>query len=256
MVERRRQHRVRHRRLRSLSFLVKLVLCFVIFVGFAYGLKTFMESSARFQVKKIRVEGANVLREEAVRKVAEITSADNVLTFAPEDIRTRVEAMAYVKECTVLRVYPDTIVIRIQEREPAAVAVIGNHFFEVDLDGVALRELDPMSRHEGPLITNTSDVGLVELGQQIADKGVLNALSVWKAFRETPLGMELTVSEIAPSPAMLEMICEEAPFVIRWGRTDFVAQAEYLNVWWRQVGAEAPCEEYLDLRFGTDLACK
>lgn len=252
---RRRSTRSRGWRLfRYLFFLVFLVLILgVISVAFAH----YMKESPRFQVRSIRVEGANVLREQAILEVAGITSEHNLLFFDPDKIRRRIESIPYVRRCDIRRAYPDMVIIRIEERMALAALQVHTRTFEIDEEGVVLRELAASEVHEGPLITNVPNLGVVEVGSRLSQPSLTKALALWIAFSTVSLGQELAVSEIsAPEPDDLSMIIEGLNYEIRWGRSDFMRQAMLLDILWREKGGRLPCNEYLDLRFDYNLVCK
>ncbi|MBI2435671.1 MAG: FtsQ-type POTRA domain-containing protein [Candidatus Hydrogenedentes bacterium] len=245
------------RRRRAILYFLELLICFGLLGSFGYAFSSYVYESDRFMVQHVRVEGANALREESILEVADIRSDDNLLLTECEAVRRRVEAMSYVKSCTVQRLYPDTIVIRIQERIPSAVLMLNNHLYEIDAEGVVLRALDDYAENNGPLITNLAGLTAVEIGQRLDTPALLEALQLWAAFQTVPLSQRLKVSELsAPAANDIAMFCEEVPFAIKWGRTDYLRQAQLLDIWWNQMGGKLPCKEYLDLRFGDDLVCK
>jgi len=254
---RRRSLYDRQRRRRWLTIVLQIVVVLVLVSGTAYAFYHYVIESPRFQVKRISIEGTDVLSPEAVRAVAGITERHNLLFFDAGEVRERIEAMPCVRGCEIQRAYPDLVIIRIRERVPLATLLLNNHAFELDEEAVVLREIDSLAPHVGPLVTGVTALGLVEPGQRLEHPAVLNALAVWQAFCTQPLSRDLRVSELcSPKANAIAMICDEAPFEIRWGRGDFVRQAKRLNVLWREKGGALPCLEYLDLRFDEDLVCK
>ena len=252
---RRRTSRSRSRRFVRYLFFVAFLAVFS--GGIALAFAHYMKESPRFQVRSIRVEGANVLREQAILEVAGITNQHNILFFDPDKVRQRIEAIPYVRRCEIRRAYPDMVIIRIEERMAVAALQVHTRTFEVDEEGVVLRELAVHESPEGPLITNVPDLGVVEVGSRLSQPALTKALALWIAFSSVSLGQELTVSEIAaPSPDDLSMICEELGYELRWGRSDFLQQALLLDILWREKSGRLPCAEYLDLRFDYDLVCK
>lgn len=247
----------RRRRRRFVVYFSAVLLFFAVLGGMAVAFTQYISESPRFLVKKIRVEGANVLREQTILAAAGITQDDNLLMSDIEAIRGRVEAIPYVRSCFAQRVYPDTVVIKVEEREAAAALLVNNHTFEIDDDGVVLRELDRQSSHVGPLITNVPGLSAIEPGQHLTQPSLHGALALWEAFSLVPLSKELTVSEIsAPEETLISVFFEELPFVTRWGRSDFLHQAQNLNILWQEKSGKLTCKEYLDLRFDDDLVCK
>ena len=250
-----RANNVRRRRRNWL--LVRTLLAVGLVAGLGYAFYSYMVESPRFNVKRVRVEGARMLREEHVLAVAGITRAHNLLGFRPEQVATRVARMPYVRDCEVRRAYPDMVVIRIEEREPAATVLIDQRAFEIDLSGVVLRELAPLAEPTGPMITGVPELVFAEVGDELEYPELSAALGVWRAFRETPLAEELTLSEIgAFSTNYLATYFNELPYEVRWGRGDPCGQAHRFHVLWEKRGGALPCSEYLDLRFNNDLPCK
>jgi cell division protein FtsQ len=254
---RRRRGAIRRRRVYLLLTAVKAVVFFTLLSGIGYAFYQYVGESPRFLVRSIRVEGATVLSPEAIRAAAGVTAVDNLLMFDAERIRKRVEAMPYVRNCQVERGYPDQVIIRVEERAPEATILVHNCGFEVDSDGMVLRELDGFGPHTGPLITNVADVGFVEVGSRLDNPALKAALDVWHAFSNVPVSNQMKLSEIvARSPSDLSMFCDDVPFEIKWGRTDFEGQAKRLDILWREKGGKLGCKEYLDLRFDNDVVCK
>ncbi len=256
-TSRQRTGRVKRRRRRVVVYVFELLLGFALLGGVAYAFTHYVRESPRFQVKRVRVEGADFLREERILAVAGVTSADNLLFFDAAAVRQRVEAMPYVKWCEVQRAYPDMVVIRLEERMAEATLLANNHTFEVDGEGVVLRELESFSNYCDPLITEVPELGFVAVGQKLEQEELHRAMDLWRAFRRVPLAEVLTISEIAaPEAERLSTFFDELPFEVIWGRCDFVRQAERFDILWGMQEGQLPCAEYLDLRFENNLVCR
>ena len=52
------------------------------------------------------------------------------------------------------------------------------------------------------------------------------------------------------------MYCDELGFEIRWGRDHIDKQSKKLGIFWSNQNKNVSCKEYVDLRFGNDVACK
>lgn len=243
----------RKRRLRTLESLV----CMAVLAGSALAFFHFIRVSPYFLVSTLRIEGMQRLDEETVRAVAGITSRDNVLFLDIREIEARVEAIPYVKSCTVSRLFPDTVSIRFTERQPLATVLINSQLFEVDGEGVLLRLIDPLAPHTGPFITSLPGVPYAEVGDRIDTQVLKRALDVWRAFNSVPVSESVTVSEIAAlSDSNILMFCDNLDYEIRWGRLDARQQAQTLDIFWRAEQGAPPCNEYLDLRFENEVACR
>lgn len=256
-IARPRRSRSIPRRRRAIVYLLELVCCCALLGAFGYGFSSYVYESDRFMVKAVRIAGVEVLREEDVRAVAGIHENDNVLLTDCEAIRRRVENMPYVKRAEVQRLYPDTIAITLVERKPILVLLLNNRLYEIDEDAKILRELQALPEKSLPLVTSLRDLSTVEVGQRLDHPALLEVIKLWNAFRQVPVSNEFNVAEFAATaPNDILMFCDNLPFYLRWGRTEYLQQAELLDVWWREIGHTFPCKEYVDLRFGNDFVCK
>jgi len=247
----------RRRRRRLVSVLVRGTIFCAVAGVVVLGISSFVDDSPTFRVRTVTVDGANVLREEAILAVADVTANDKLLETEPELIAKRIMAMPYVEHCEVQRAYPDRLIIRLVERVPAATIMVNQRAYEVDANGLVLREVDPLMPHEGPLLSNIAEVPALEPGFHLESAAFSEAMSLWEAWNTVPLSEELTLSEIsAESPTFLRMFFEDLGYELRWGRSDYGTQALRLQVLWNEKQGKLPCKEYLDLRFDQDLACK
>ncbi|MBI5092302.1 MAG: FtsQ-type POTRA domain-containing protein [Candidatus Hydrogenedentes bacterium] len=224
----------------------------------AYGLHRYLYRSEDFLVKTIRVEGTRGIDPKDIVKTAGITTADSIMRIDVERVEeTLVRTIPYVKSCSVTRCFPDTVIISVEERTATATLLVDGHAFEIDPDGVALQELPSNAVHEGPYISNVPDLGVVQIGDHLTQPALAAALEVWSAFSKMSISREVTVSELsAVSPNEIRMYCDELPYEVRWGRREFDAEAARFDLLWRTKNKQLGCAEYLDLRFGEDLACK
>lgn len=209
-----------------------------------------------YPVKEVRVQGARVLDPEYVVDVSGITVSDNLLVLDVQAVQERVEALPFVKSCLVKRIYPDNVLITLEEREAAAILMVHNRMFEIDAECVALREVFSGETQAGPLITVMPDLGSVDAGQHIDSPPLAAALSVWAAYARSAMVEDVTLSEIVVRGENdIRMYFDELPYEIRWGRKDFEKQAQRLDALWRELDKSLGCSEYLDLRFGRDVVC-
>ena len=242
---------------RTISYVLEAVVCCALIVAFARGAYVYAKHDPLFHLKTIRVAGSDRLQDDTIIRYSGITCEDNVLFLNPEEARTRIARMPYVKACEVSRFFPDTVAIAVEERVALATLMVGNRLFEVDDECNVLRELLPDGLHVGPFITNVGDLGYVEPGQRLVEPRLARALAVWRAFSATTMARDVTVSEIsAAQEGRISMYCDELRCEIRWGRSNFEKQAAKLDLFWQSQDRDIHCRDYVDLRFGNDVACK
>lgn len=98
--------------------------------------------SVGMQVHTVRVNGNAVLSDGVVRRVADVRTGEQLALVDLDRARRRVGALAEVKSVEVTRAWPDTVEVRVVEREAVAVAELGGRLRGLDAEGVVFREYD------------------------------------------------------------------------------------------------------------------
>jgi len=258
----RRQHRKQARVKRDLKerplwYVFQVALCIGLLCAIALGFIEYIRRDPSLRVKIIRVEGIEKLTKEEVLESAGITSDDCIFLLSPWLIRHRLQKVPSVHACEVERRFPDKLTIRIVERTPYATLVVHDHMYVLDKEGNVLRQLGPFETHVGALITQPAGVDSVEVGDYISSPAVQGALQVYRAYSRTEASKYLKLSEISAQQASrICMYCDKLKCELRWGRDDFQKQAWKLDVLWKARNGHLDSKEYIDLRFGDDVACK
>jgi hypothetical protein len=116
------------------------VLAVALLVGAAWMVQDFA-SSSRFQVRNVRVQGNQLLRHDDVDAVASIVGA-NIFWVNRADVAARLSQLPLVQRVDVSAALPDTVDIRIVERQPAGFWTSGDETYLVDSQGVILKSVD------------------------------------------------------------------------------------------------------------------
>ena len=78
--------------------------------------------SEAFALRRVDVVGAKRTSTEKIEQIVRQAGAVGIFSADLDEIRKSVESERYVRTAAVVRVLPDTILVRIEEREPAIVA--------------------------------------------------------------------------------------------------------------------------------------
>ncbi len=105
--------------------------------------------SAGLEVREVVVEGRRNTPPDLIRAAIGAQRGDPLLSFSPEDAKSRLETIAWVEAAHVERRLPATILVRLTERTPFAIWQHQGRFSVIDRDGrvVATETLDAF----GPL---------------------------------------------------------------------------------------------------------
>ena len=117
-------------------------------VNGAYGLTV----RAGFSVQALYLEGRNRTPMEDIDAALAVKKGDPILQLRLGDVRERLEKIESVKFAAVERALPDTLHIRIVEREPVALWQHQGKLTPVDDQGVIMTDLDTAPYQHLPLI--------------------------------------------------------------------------------------------------------
>ncbi|MBN9319401.1 MAG: cell division protein FtsQ/DivIB [Caulobacterales bacterium] len=122
-----------------------------------------------FRVKSVHVQGANPMSQRDILAAAAIAPGEPTLGVDLGLLRERVQRVGWVKSARVIRLLPDTIVIAVDERPPAAVWQHAGRTRVIDGFGQPIVEADPGLFNNLPLI--------VGAGADIAAPSILPAIA-------------------------------------------------------------------------------
>jgi cell division septal protein FtsQ len=165
-------------------------------------------TSPEFQVRKVHVRGASLLSQADVEQAAAVIGA-NVFWVDHAAAEARLQSLPLVVHAEVTPVLPDTVEVRIQERQPAAFWVSGDQTYVVDKDGVVLRplaedeavyadqplstvaEVDGQALNPGDVVDASALTTWVRLATLLPGAGVKPKAAQWSA----DFGLEVQTQE-------------------------------------------------------------
>jgi cell division protein FtsQ len=126
-------------------------------------------AGAGFRVKALHVQGASPLSKADIAAAAAITPGEPTLGVDLNLLRERVERVGWVKSVRVIRLLPDTIVVAVDERPPAAVWQHAGRTRVIDAFGQPIVEANAALFTQLPLI--------VGAGADVAAPSILPAIA-------------------------------------------------------------------------------
>ena len=105
-----------------------------------------------FGIDDLHVQGASAHTKHAVLAAAGVEKGDPLVGLNLDAVRERVEAVGWVKEATVVRLLPDTLVIAVKERRPLAVWQSRGQVRLIDEQGRVIPDADPAGFSRLPLV--------------------------------------------------------------------------------------------------------
>lgn len=111
-----------------------------------------LAARAGYQVEKVEVHGVQRMDERPVYAIALGEVDRSMLTVDLAGVRARILHLSWVKDARVSRRLPDTLVVDIVERQPAAVWQQGGHLALIDATGAVLQAVSPAQMPDLPLL--------------------------------------------------------------------------------------------------------
>jgi cell division protein FtsQ len=217
---------------------VAVVAALSLLGGVAFTTGEYLRTSSRFEVKKVLVLGGKRVTETQVLTQADVPDKANVFSVDLAAIRERVERMQWVRHAIVQRVFPDTITIKILEREPVGLARIRGKVYQFDTDAAVL-DYDASTGVNYPILDGLQPKDL---------SGNLRRVDLYsRVLKELQSPNEL--SEILINDAdEVSVVLSEEPLLIKLGGSDFHSRwIRYLQ--WKPQIQQHPETAEVDLRF-------
>ncbi len=124
--------------LKSNLFQFVLFAVTVAAAGYFYSKNIINAGNPVFSVKKIVFDGNEKVPDILLLKTSGLRYKSNILKVSIEDVKNKLENVAWIKSAVVQRVLPNTIYVRVAERIPIAILQSKYKLYLVDADGMVL----------------------------------------------------------------------------------------------------------------------
>jgi cell division protein FtsQ len=174
-----------------------IALLVAICAGAALGasrLKTYLYTSPTFAIERFSFDGVRHASEDELARLSGIALGDNIFEVDLFGSERLMLAHPWVRRLSLERDYPRTIVVRVIEHVPAALADLGGLYF-VDDQGKAFKKLAPGEEADLPILRGFTreDYTAHEAEIEGLFREALVALAAW---RESGLEKSAPASEV------------------------------------------------------------
>ena len=203
-----RSSQVRASRIRmaALTFGIIFGTTFGIYVLWRTGqwaLNQLVYENTAFAIQKVEAQTDGVISPDQIRRWANVKLRENLFALDLARVKRDLEMVPHVGVASVERVLPNTLRLRISEREPVAQmnvprttsrGAVEVSVFHLDPDGYVMLPLDPRQRSTPPSVTEEplpvlTGVGLHELqpGRRLDAPQVQAAMRLISQFGHSPM---------------------------------------------------------------------
>ena len=150
-------------------------------VGLLYGYRT-LTTGAYFSLKNIEIQGISRISSREVLEIAHLENGANTLVLSISDIESALLQHPWVKEASVKRVLPDTLVVSVTEKDPAFWKLENGVLVYADARGRVIAPVLPDKFISLPTLE-------VEAGAEAALRGLPDLV---KSLRDSQVPLDMT----------------------------------------------------------------
>jgi len=129
-----------------------------------------------FRLEQVHVQGASAAGQRAILDELRLERGQPFIFMDLDDLRAQIEGVGWVSNARVVRLLPNTLVIEVAERRPAAVWQIEGEVRVVDGQGTVIPGADPGRFSELPLV--------VGAGAEQASAELIPLIHRWPRLRD------------------------------------------------------------------------
>lgn len=186
-----------------------------------WGLDRLVYENTAFAIKSVDIESDGLILPDQLRRWSGVRRGDNLFALDLARVKHALELVPRIQSASVERILPDTVRIRVAEREPVARINVPRLdsgrlemvVFEIDGEGCVMLPMDARHSQAGPRLDHVdvplpeiSGINLTELlpGRRIESRATQAALRFIEAFDSSPMAGVVEVKRIdVASPQVL-----------------------------------------------------
>ncbi|WP_394826419.1 cell division protein FtsQ/DivIB [Pendulispora albinea] len=180
--------------MRALQAVLGFALVVGVSVSVAWAARHYVTHSPRFAVSEIEVRGAKMRPSEALAEEAGIAKGQNVFSVDLDEARARLGKDPWVREVTLARRLPGTVIIQVAEREAVAIVALGDLYL-ASHTGEIFKRIEPGDPSDLPIITGITPEAVADDRDGVA-QSIRRALDLAGDYEHGPLAQRARLQEI------------------------------------------------------------
>jgi len=213
-----------------------------------------LAKSNYLDIRQIHISGNQRVATNRVAKLSRLTTKTNIFDFRVADVTRRLLAEPWIASASVDRKLPLRVVIKVTERQPAAVIQMGGGFYLVDRDAFVIG-VNPANVWPGLIVVAGAPFeDTKEPRERFTSPALRNALAALGGLdKDLAASVE---SMTAPTIDGLSFKLRGGPTVM-YGKSEMTAQKNYaIKVILTEAANEGKNWQYIDVRVPSNPAAK
>jgi cell division septal protein FtsQ len=169
-----------------------LLLSFFLFVG--HWIYAHLLEDPFFRVKEVELEGCKKIAKETLLPLTMTEGMPNLFTVRLREVARRLESHPWIEHVRLRKVFPNKILIQIEERKPIAILQLEELYY-IDTKGVIFSPVGGRDEYNYPFLTGLTRQ-VLEKDPVEAKRLIMKALELLKITDEEKVSPLEEISEI------------------------------------------------------------
>jgi cell division protein FtsQ len=224
-------------------------------VGIVFVAKRAIGATTFFRLKNIEVSSAKRLAHDEILALVGVEAGQDLACMNLKHMGEQLAQNPWVETVRIHRYFPDRLSITIAEREPLAIVNMGFIYY-LDKKGNVFKVLNQGDRLDYPVVTGFSeeDMNSNPAGTREALKATCELLGI---LREKGAFILADVSEIHYDKGYgFTLFTSSGALPVKVGSGDFAAKVERLARIYKDIIAQHPSLQYIDLDYNDKIVVK
>jgi len=206
-----------------------LLLTLVLFLG--HRLYIYLLEDSTFQLREVEVRGCRKVEEKTIRSLARIEGMPNLFTIELKEISRRVETHPWIEQVIVRKVFPNRLLIQIEERRPIAIIQLEDLYY-IDSKGVIFSPVGARDEYNFPFLTGLNRQ-MMEKDSQRTKELIMKALEFMRIAGQEKVPPLEGVSEIHMEKSFgIQCFTQNEGVEVRMGWDHFGEKLRRLSLIW------------------------
>ena len=160
----------------------------------AWAARHYVSTSPRFAVTDVSVAGAHLRSPETILGEGKIIKGANVFAVDLDEARVLIGKDPWIRDVTLGRRLPGTILVQVTEREASALVALGETYL-ASRDGEIFKRLESGDPTDLPIITGINADAVADDREGVA-RSIRRALDLASDYERGPLAQRAALQEI------------------------------------------------------------
>jgi cell division septal protein FtsQ len=206
-----------------------LLLCSFLFVG--HRVYVHLLEDPFFRVREVEVEGCQKIPRETILSLIQMERMPNLFKVKLKEVAKRLESHPWIDHVVVRKVFPNKVLIQIEERKPIAILQLGELYY-IDATGVIFSPVEDGDGYNYPFLTGLTRQALERDPAETKDL-VMKALELLRTVEKEKVSPLEKISEIHMEKTFgIYCFTEAEGIEVRMGWDHFGEKLKRLSILW------------------------